>query len=661
MNLKRFALVFLFFLASVVFVSLSTAEPVEMQEFLHLSAYVRDLQAAPGDIVSFILNLRNYSELDRNVSLDYTDFHGWVISGPDQVFVPATDKATVEFSVRLPTTGTAVNDHITVTATSLIDVATLEYIVRRTWFERTASPTKTLMAASIYDPQLNAFWVVGGNDNDYLNFGLTMYNPVTDLWRDNFAQPDILVTGAGACLLDEHIYMVGGGLEDIVTFTDALQIYDVAADSWSMGPPMGEPSGLMSMGIACDPDRNRVWVVGGINSDFVPLYTVRYYDVAQDEWVSEGIASFQHPFWSIRSIYYKGFLRTVSLSNVSSYNIETNVWSDTGSLPYARVDTAYDRYGEYEYMVGGWRFGGMGEIVSDYSTIFRSIETGGDWTFHELVLPEALGPTSGAFGDQGRFFVFGGLSGGYGSGGISSKLYEYPLIEGMPDDHHAGESPETMLAYDDGELETEFYLTCTPCSVVQGFVPKLYPVKLLNFSWYNGLSGDQYPYTPHRIVVYRDYIVDGIPQSNTPIYRSELVEDGESNSWNTIDLSMEPELQSPIDAGEVFIGFEYFNPSPMSYRPSLGFDADSGPVERTWFNVQGQWRPAMSDGEGKVGVMMMRAGIEFLGEMPDDDVDDDADDDSDDDADDDQAPPTDDDEGGDDDDSDSDSSGGCGC
>ena len=626
--MKTFAL---FISAILMLLCHSIPAFAEITGELHLSSSRLTKQAAPGEVIGFSFNVRNHADSDRDVYLDFSDFHGWAISAPDQVFAPANDKVVVDFTVRMPTNGSAGNDFITVTATADTDVASLKFLARRTWYEPTESPADTLMATAVYDSQQNLFWIVGGNDNEDLIHGVSSYDPETGVWNDEYADPDILVTNGGACMIDGRIFMVGGIQEDFsyINLTNALQIYNTGTGRWRFGEPIDEEKGIMSPGIACDPDRGRVWVVGGMNGNLRPLMKVRYYDILNDEWVSEGIALFPNPFWSVRAIYHNGALRTVSLYNLNSYDIETNTWSDLGILPYERVETAYGLHGKHEYMVGGWRFGQYGEIVSDYSAIYRSVETEEDWQFDELIMPAALGPTTGAFGDQGKFYMFGGLSTGAGEGEFLTRVFEYPLAEGIPDDNYAGESPETMLAYDDGDSEYEFSIACTPCSIVQGFEPKLYPVRLKSFSWWTKEGSNLYDYTPHRIVVYYDAVADGIPQSNTPFYRSELIEDGEDDTWNTFDLSDAPILQTPVDSGEIFIGLEYINTSPLSVRPLLGFDMDSAPVNRTWYKVQGTWESTMIS--GKVGVMMMRAGIEFLGEMPDE-IDDDADDDLNDDA-----------------------------
>ncbi len=609
----------IFFLASALFIYGPVSATAEITGELELTGSDLRQQAAPGETIEFTFNVRNHADSARTVYLAYSDFHGWAISCPDQASAPANDKVRVTLSVRLPTNGTAINDFITVTATAGEDVATLELFARRTWFTGAEAPVDILLATAIFDPDNNVFWSVGGNNNEDLIYGVMSYNPATDAWEDDYAQPVESATGGGVCLLNGRIYMVGGYKDDFETLTNAMQIYDIASDQWTMGAPMDDESGLLTPGCVCDPDRDRVWIVGGMNGGFIPTMKVQYYDINENEWTSSGLARFLHPFWSVRAIYHKNTIRVVSLSNISFYDIEANDWHDDIALPYDRIETAYDHFGEYEYMVGGWKFGPIGDIASDYSVIYRSIESGGDWAFDTLLLPKALGPTSGAFDDQGRFFMFGGLQAGYGRGDILSDVFEYPVIEGLPDDHYADETPETVMGYDDGDPEVEFYINCTPCSLVQGFQPKLYPVRLLDFSWRNGDSPDSYPYTPHRLVVYYDEVADGIPQSDVPIFRSDLIGIGESNSWNTVDLSYVAELQGPIESGEVFIGFEYVNPN--SVRPYIGFDADSAPVDRIWYKIDGTWESSMS--HGKVGVMLMRAGVEFIGEMPDDDSDDD--------------------------------------
>ena len=118
-------------------------------------------------------------------------------------------------------------------------------------------------------------YVAGGYDFDFRNY-FSAYDPSTDTWDTSLSQLPVGIGGASCSALDGKVYVAGGN--DGASDTNALNIYDITTDTWSVGAAM--PAAVAYGHGAM------------VNDDFVvaggwPNLTDTYiYDIATNNWTT---------------------------------------------------------------------------------------------------------------------------------------------------------------------------------------------------------------------------------------------------------------------------------------------------------------------------------------------------------------------------------------
>jgi len=81
-------------------------------------------------------------------------------------------------------------------------------------------------------------WATNGGDQPPVGNN-EVYDPATNSWATKAPMP-VPLRGAACAAIGDKMYVAGGsrGLRDDGDYTGTLQIYDVAGDSWTVGPPM---------------------------------------------------------------------------------------------------------------------------------------------------------------------------------------------------------------------------------------------------------------------------------------------------------------------------------------------------------------------------------------------------------------------------------------
>ncbi|NLH50467.1 MAG: hypothetical protein GX444_17970 [Myxococcales bacterium] len=638
----------------------NAASPQKRLSTMHISSSTTERAAGAGRKIVFEMKVFNGTTENLNVSLDYSDLQNWEIDGPSTVAVPGAEYLSVEFEVALPTATPPGNDIITVTATAGSTVDQLEFLARLVWDQVNSLSPPRILSNIIWDPNRRIFYLIGGYDENTI-YGLGTYDPDADAYNDGLAQPAVPTAVGGSCLLNDRLYLVGG-TADFNWGTDYLQIYDIPGDSWSFGPEVGDPSGgLMATTAVCDPERGRVYVIGGADNDnYTPSQEVFYFDVEADEWVRGEAANYPNFPEYLRAVYDHDTLRVIGSESLVIYDIEANEWSAPEYLPAGRMDSAYGIYGKTEVIAGGWQFGGVGDIAPHNTAIYRKLDGKEAFQFLDQLLPQPLGPTAGAFDDQGRFFVFGGF--------CRDEIFcSQVSVVSFPVTHDGTLKPSPNIAYDDGECDTGTMMVVKDLPFVQALTPVRYPVRLKSVSWLveDAVGGN----SQVDVVIYHDGKADGVPSIFNddqgvpqPVYRQNRVPAGATRTWGSLDLSAIAAFQEPIQSGEWFVGFEFNYPVRSPY---ICFDQDAAPVDHTWYYYHDEWVNYARI--GKSGVLMVRAEVEYE-DLDDDTAGDDDDNDDNDDNNDDSDPSDDDqsDDDADDDrsaamDDDSDDNHGCGC
>ncbi|HJU64193.1 MAG TPA: kelch repeat-containing protein [Gemmatimonadaceae bacterium] len=205
-----------------------------------------------------------------------------------------------------------------------------------------------------------------------------------------------------SALIGNSIYTPGGlGLSGGAS--DVLEVYDVAADSWSSGPAM--PGARHHPGVAVS--GGRLFVIGGYEPGPFPgpaADDVFIFDPATQQWNSG--ASMPAPRAAHVSVEFGG--RIYSIGGVrngvvagtnETYDPALNSWTTLASMPTAREHLAAAVIADRIFVVGGRAPGNLA-VLEAYTPATNSWQRLAD-------MPTARGGLAAA-AVNGRLYVFGG-------------------------------------------------------------------------------------------------------------------------------------------------------------------------------------------------------------------------------------------------------------
>jgi N-acetylneuraminic acid mutarotase len=149
---------------------------------------------------------------------------------------------------------------------------------------------------------------------------------------------------------DPKIYCAGGYRSSA---RSNLYIYDINTDTWSTGPDLPEPR----FGYASISHEDKYYVIGGVNT--TATSTVYIYNPTSATWDSS-----KAPMTVARSYFSAGLINgkilaaggydTIALSSVETYDIAANQWSPAATLPTTWVNAAEGIIDDrFLLMVGG--------------------------------------------------------------------------------------------------------------------------------------------------------------------------------------------------------------------------------------------------------------------------------------------------------------------
>ena len=199
-------------------------------------------------------------------------------------------------------------------------------------------------------------YVVGGYAHDWAPIDAVYeYDPAADSWRMRAPMPT--PRGAlAAAVIGGRIHAVGGvgasGRIGRRTNSNAHEVYDPAADKWSVRAPLPTPRDHLAVAA----EGGQLYAVGGrIDGDYGRnLATNESYDPATDRWSARaplptarsGIAA---SVLGGRIVVVGGEAPTGTFNQVEAYDPKSDAWS-----AYARMPTA--RHGLGSAVVGGRMF-----------------------------------------------------------------------------------------------------------------------------------------------------------------------------------------------------------------------------------------------------------------------------------------------------------------
>ena len=195
--------------------------------------------------------------------------------------------------------------------------------------------------------------------------------------------------------------------------TNLTRIYDIDADSWSLGSAAPPPA--RSEGAAAT-HGGEFYAVGGRFGG--PLSDLDRYTVATDTWMS--LANMPTPRRGLGAAVVGNALYAIGgssgtapcsgapLATVERYDIDTDTWTAVASLPSPRSDLAAVAHGNEIYVFGGCT-GSLAAVIDDVDVYDVASDT---WSTAPADLPTPRSSMYGAGARGGTVYVVGGQAGG---------------------------------------------------------------------------------------------------------------------------------------------------------------------------------------------------------------------------------------------------------
>lgn len=246
--------------------------------------------------------------------------------------------------------------------------------------------------------------------------GLAAWSAVGVTWQ---GQKKILPTPmhwSGVCAYQGKIYLFGGNLNDAAgntTMSDAVQIYDVASDTWTAGTPMPTKRYLCT---AVEVG-GKIYVMGGRNFNVPgagPLDKNEVYDPATNTWTTAKATPV--PIRGQAATAYNGKIYMIG-GNADPYSNAVNIydpasdsWSTGAAMPKYLAYGAAVTHGDKIYYIGG-----------DYATvesptdifggllIYDPVANTWDTTIYPMAEAVEVYGQSTVDPTTGKIYLFGGL------------------------------------------------------------------------------------------------------------------------------------------------------------------------------------------------------------------------------------------------------------
>ncbi|MBI5500349.1 MAG: hypothetical protein HY907_08905 [Deltaproteobacteria bacterium] len=404
--------------------------------------------AAPGGTASFDFEMLNFSGSSVTVALATSGTAGWTATPTPGSVTVAADGGATSFSVDVTVpaaAGPGDMGTITVTGTSGPDSTTASITLYAThgdsdWQGAADLPAAMQNLTLLADGEF-LYSITGETIDDssgspirVLSNKASRWDPTINGWDDcAVADLPISVTLGGACVMDGHIYYVGGltSLADAdagtpAFFLEDLLDYDIATDTWTA--LTGPTYAVMSPVVACDATTGTVFVYGGyvdVNQNFeaeIPSDTepdlgdttvalFQSYDVASDTWTDSdsdpAALALINPDYGFTSAPVAIFGREMVLTSGSFqqqdettgawggyitrstniYDIDANTWSEGPMLPSFVSSRAGVVFRDQLCVVGGLTSDDAGAliIIQDWWCL-----DGDAWVLQTDPIPDAI-------------------------------------------------------------------------------------------------------------------------------------------------------------------------------------------------------------------------------------------------------------------------------
>jgi len=252
-----------------------------------------------------------------------------------------------------------------------------------TWSSIASLPGEREFPAAVSDGT-SAYIINGVDAAGTSQNTLYRYNPSTDTYTTLANSSSSTPTwNHAAAYLNGKIYKIGGYTSSAGTSasTSAVEIYDIASNTWSNGAPYPIAQGWMSAFVL----GNYIYVAGGLAAETgsVPSTKTYRYDPSSNTWDDASIADLPVSRWAPASTVtpyvgtwvlaggYVGGSLAANLSNTAvKWDPATNTWSDLPNMSQARARMTGAVLNGSFYVVGGRSSAGGFAGTTDNQKLF---------------------------------------------------------------------------------------------------------------------------------------------------------------------------------------------------------------------------------------------------------------------------------------------------
>jgi RNA polymerase sigma factor (sigma-70 family) len=238
------------------------------------------------------------------------------------------------------------------------------------WTAKSEMPTARAGACSaVVDDRI---YVIGGGEAIVGKpfSAVEEYNPATDIWERKADMPEGRV-GCSASAVNGKIHVIGGETEAEFAVS-TIEEYDPATDSWKTKADMPTARTALSTSVV----NGKIYAIGGAvdPNAFSILSAVEEYDPATDTWMKKAdMPTARHAASSgvvDGKIYViGGWAGNVVSSAVEEYNPVTNTWSKKAPIPTPREYLSVCELDGKLYAIGGQGNPGVLPIVEVYDPV----------------------------------------------------------------------------------------------------------------------------------------------------------------------------------------------------------------------------------------------------------------------------------------------------
>ncbi|WP_082727078.1 Kelch repeat-containing protein [Paenibacillus riograndensis] len=240
-------------------------------------------------------------------------------------------------------------------------------------------------------------YFIGGYSDKALN-NVEVYDSENKTWNSKKSMPTARSFFATE-VVNGKIYVIGGTLGNPVTlasdYSDKVEIYDPASDSWTVGS-----SASIQRGVGASANLNgKIYYIGGLNKTSEGLGIVEEYNTITNKWSTKtSIPTPVHAAGAVMNngkIYvFDGGYSSNTYNKVQVYDPATDTWSSKSSAPTSRDTVSAINYQDKIYVIGGYSAPALSTVeiynpTNDTWETSASLNTG-RWGFGSVVLNDSL-------------------------------------------------------------------------------------------------------------------------------------------------------------------------------------------------------------------------------------------------------------------------------